>query len=616
MAKPQQPSWIPDTDTLRTANVTTFAAEHGVDSYDALWRWSIGRRAEFWQAVIDRLGIVFREPPDRIFDGSRDPATTPGTGGSPGHGSVTGAWLPGAQLNIVESCFNHDAGSLAVIHRRGGKVHRVSYGRLEADVGAAAQGFRTGHRVAIAMPMTYAAVVAYLAVVKAGGVVVSVADSFSADEIATRLRIGGAETVVTQDVVHRAGRTLPMAEKVWEAGAPRTIVVPAGEEPAISLRASDVAWSDFGGTGPFEAVATGAASHTNILFSSGTTGEPKAIPWTHTTPIKAAMDGHLHQDIRPGDVACWPTNLGWMMGPWLIYASLINGAAMALFDDAPTGRGFGEFVRDAGVTMLGVVPSLVAAWRSSGCMEGLDWSRIRAFSSTGEASNESDMRYLMALPGGRPVIEYCGGTEVGGGYLTGTVVQPAVPGTFTTPALGLDVVILDDEDLPADEGELFLVPPSIGLSEELLNGDHRAVYYDGVPRPGLRRHGDRFVRLPDGHYRAMGRADDTMNLGGIKVSSAELERAVLDTPGLEEVAAVAVPPPGGGPDRLVLFAVPEAGHVPDPDAWRNHMRESIRRRLNPLFKISDVIVLDALPRTASNKVMRRELRRRLVEREP
>jgi acyl-CoA synthetase (AMP-forming)/AMP-acid ligase II len=161
------------------------------------------------------------------------------------------------------------------------------------------------------------------------------------------------------------------------------------------------------------------------------------------------------------------------------------------------------------------------------------------------------------------VIEYCGGTEIGGGYITGTVLQPASPATFTLPALGLDLVLLDEAGQPVDgpgEGEVFLVPPSIGLSETLLNRDHDAVYFDGCP-PGpsntvLRRHGDQLARLAGGFYRAQGRSDDTMNLGGIKVSSKELERVLDAHPSVHESAAVAVQPEGGGADRLVVFAPP------------------------------------------------------------
>ena len=331
--------------------------------------------------------------------------------------------------------------------------------------------------------------------------------------------------------------------------------------------------------------------------------DPKAIPWTHTTPLKCAMDAHFHHNLQPGDVVAWPTSLGWMMGPWLIFAALWNRATIALYDGAPTEAGFGQFVQATRVTLLGTVPSLVKTWRSSGVMDPFDWSAIKAFSSTGECSNADDMAWLMARGGHKPIIEYCGGTEIGGGYITGTLVQPARPATFSTPALGLDFVILDDEGREADFGEAFLIPPSIGLSTELLNADHYQVYEADVPRAGLRRHGDQLERLPDGYYRAHGRQDDTMKLGGIKVSSVEIERVLQTLPGVVETAAIAVPPPGGGPHQLVIYAVAS----PRLD-WPAAMQAAIKEQLNPLFKIHDVVLTAHLPRTASNKVMRRVLR--------
>ena len=292
-------------------------------------------------------------------------------------------------------------------------------------------------------------------------------------------------------------------------------------------REGDITWSDFlSNVETFTAVPCDPDAHTNILFSSGTTGEPKAIPWTHTTPIKCAADAYLHHDIHPGDVLAWYSNLGWMMGPWLIYASLINRATIALYDGVPTNREFGSFVQNAKVNMLGVVPTLVRAWKRTDCMHGLDWQAIRAFSSTGECSNPEEMLYLMSLAGYKPVIEYCGGTEIGGGYVTGTRVQPAAPSTFTTPALGLDFLLFDDEGNPSDNGEVFIVPPSLGLSTMLLNADHNAVYFTETPRPKLRRHGDALERLADSYYRIHGRVDDTMNLSGIKVSAAEIEEVL------------------------------------------------------------------------------------------
>ena len=606
------PAWWPDAATRDHAHLTSLLREVGVEDYRALHRWSVEHRDELWQRVLLRLGIVFERPPDTILDlegGAENPR-----------------WLPGARLDVTRSCFTAKPEKTAILFGRedAGPVEALTYGQLEALVdrfvrGLQEGGFSPGDAVALYMPMTPECVAAYLGTVRAGCHVVSVADSFSADELARRLKIADARTVVTLHSYRRAGREIALYPRAREAlaslgGEARAIVLGSGR-----LEAGDVAWEDFLSSRETGDTFVGAPDQvTNVLFSSGTTGTPKAIPWTALTPLKCGMDAHFHHDVHPGDVVCWPTNVGWMMGPWLIYASLLNDATMALYEGAPAGEGFARFVREAKVTMLGVVPSMVRSWRSAEVVGPGAWSGVRVFSSTGEASNPEDYLWLMSLADYRaPVVEYLGGTEIGGGHITGTVVQPASPATFTTPALGLDFVVLDEAGRPVREGEggeLFLIPPALGSSQSLLNADHHEVYYEGCPRgPGgavLRRHGDQVARLPGGYYRALGRADDTMNLGGIKVSSVELERAVNEHPAVYESAAVGVPAPGGGAERLVVFVV--TGRPVDREALREELQSAIAAALNPLFKVHDVDVVEALPRTASNKIMRRQLRARYV----
>ncbi|MEO1404647.1 MAG: AMP-binding protein, partial [Cyanobacteria bacterium J06635_1] len=533
-------------------------------------------------------------------------------------------WLVNAQLNIVESCFLAPKEKTAIIAQQpGGPIQTWSYGELERLTnrvanGLVAAGYGVGDAIAILMPMTIESVAIYLGILKMGGVVVSIADSFAPAEIATRLGIGQAKAIFTQTHLWRRGKPLPLYHKVFSAQAPRAIVIPAGYP--LALRPGDLPWSEFlSQDDRFTAVPGGPDTPSNILFSSGTTGTPKAIPWTQTTPIKCAVDGHLHHDIHPEDVIAWPTSLGWMMGPWLIFASLLNRAAMALYDDAPTEQGFGEFVQTAGVTLLGVVPSLVSAWRRSGCMAESDWHQLKAFSSTGECSNPDDMAFLMALGGHKPIIEYCGGTEIGGGYITGTLVQPAYPATFSTQALGLEMVILDEQGNPTHEGEAFIVPPAIGLSTTLLNRDHHQVYFAATPPYPLplRRHGDRLKRLANGYYRAQGRVDDTMNLGGIKVSAAEIERVLQTLPDVQEVAAITVESDAemGGPSQLIVYAVLDPSAQYSKKELQNRFQTAICQALNPLFRLKDVVVVEALPRTASNKILRRDLRSRYINKQ-
>ncbi|MDA1138161.1 MAG: AMP-binding protein [Planctomycetota bacterium] len=609
------PAWMPDEKLVEETNVGRFMWERGDLNFDEFHRWSVEDRPGFWSAMLQRLQIPFHVRPVEILDLSK--------------GVESPKWLHGAKLNITDSCFVGEEDRTAIVYQReAGELSRISLGELKALThrvanGLTDAGFERGDAIGICMPMNVESVVIYLGIIRAGCVAVSIADSFAPDAIAARNTIAKVVGIFTQDFVIRAGNRLPLYERICSANAPRAIVLEtegfgnAAGRSKLSLREGDLHWKEFlSGNTEFEPLSCNPDDPTNILFSSGTTGEPKAIPWSHSSPIRGIADAFIHHDIREGDILCWPTNLGWMMGPWLIYASLANRASMALFDGAPTGREFGEFVNHAGVTMLGVVPSLVRAWRTNDSMKGLDWQAIKAFSSTGESSNREDMLYLMHLAGYKPVIEYCGGTEIAGGYISGTVVQPASPATFSTPAIGHDFVILDENGAEADNGELFLFPPSLGLSIELLNRDHHDVYYAETPssKDGrlLRRHGDQMERLGAGYYRAHGRVDDTMNLGGIKVSSAEIERELNQMDGVSETAAIAVAFKEGGPSALLVVVVLHAGVEREPDELKQAMRETIRRKINPLFRINEVVIVDSLPRTASNKVMRRELRARYV----
>lgn len=600
------PAWFPTDEDITEANITRLMTELDIKTYPEFHAWSVDNRDTFWQMMIDTLDI---KTTDTYAETQQN---------------ATGIATKLAKLNIVDSCFSAPDDAIAIITQgeNDQNLSTLTYQELACLTNRVANGLveigmKQGDAVAVDMPMNAESVAIYLGIVKAGCVVVGIADSFAPDEIATRLRIGKAKTIFTQDYITRAGKRLPLYEKVIAANAPKAICKPnlaieKSYKGAALQREGDLTWQDFlNRTETFTAASCHPDAHTNILFSSGTTGEPKAIPWTHTTPIKTAADAYLHHDIHPGDVLAWPTNLGWMMGPWLIYASLINGATIALYDGVPTKRDFGVFVQNAKVSMLGVVPTLVRVWKNTGCMHGLDWRAIRAFSSTGECSNPEEMLFLMCLAGYKPVIEYCGGTEIGGGYITGTRVQPAAPSTFTTPALGLDFLCFDDHGNPADNGEVFIVPPSLGLSTSLLNAAHNEVYFARTPRPNLRRHGDAIERLSNNYYRVHGRVDDTMNLSGIKVSAAEIEEILNTVDTIQETAAVAVPPEEGGPSRLVIYTVlASSKQIPTKQEVHTVLQSALSERLNPLFRIHEVIIVEALPRTASNKVMRRLLRAR------
>lgn len=605
-------AWTPSSDEIESSNLSALMKRVGCSTFGELHRWSVTERARFWEEIIAWLGIVFDTPPTQVL--------------SPGERPSEERWLVGAQMNCVDSCFRASEDSIAIVSASEDSpgLMKMTYGQLEEAVnrfagGLVGMGLESGDRIALYMPMTPECVVAYLGAIRAGCQVVSIADSFSPAEVRRRIEIAGAQAIVTATGYRRGRKWIALYEKILEAAAPRAIVIDNPGGGPCGLRKGDRAWKDVLESRPLRLRAvTSPDTPINILFSSGTTGDPKAIPWTHLTPIKVAMDGAFHQDIRARDVVAWPTNIGWMMGPWLIFAALINRATIALYEGSPISSRFTDFVADSGVTILGVVPSLVRAWRSQETVPPGLWRNVRVFSSTGEPSQRQDYLWLMSRAAYRaPVIEYCGGTEVGGGYISGSVVQPASPATFTTPALGLDFHIFDPDDFrqrPDGSGVVFIEGPSIGLSQSLLNRDHWVEYHEGCPKGPrgelLRRHGDEIAVLPKGFFRAHGRADDTMNLGGIKVSSLEIERVANEHDLVSECAAVGLQRGGEGAEELVLVVVPSS-KVDDALQLQRDLSDLIAQRLNPLFVISEIVISSELPRTASNKVMRRSLRARL-----
>lgn len=607
-------AWLPDNHTLNHANITDFMQTNNLKSYAELYQWSVQHRDWFWASAILALDIQLEKPYTSIADHSEGPENP--------------VWLDGARMNIVDSCFKSAADKTAIIvGDENGDTRTISYGKLQrltnqVASGLAKLGLSPKDSVILYLPLCAEAVACYLGIIKAGMAAVLVADSFSTAELKSRAAMSNASLIITVDGYLYGGKPLHIYNKIKEADIVQSVVIPLLGK--CELNAEDLLWKDFLGDEDFSSYITDPYNTTSILFSSGTTKEPKAIPWTHLTPVKCAADAYFHHDVHPTDVITWTTGMGWMMGPWLIYAALINRATMALFTGSAASESFGKFVQDTKVTILGTVPSLVKVWKKTKVMEPFSW-KVRVFSSTGEPSNAEDYFYLMWLSGFKaPVIEYCGGTEIGGGYITGSVVQPASPALFTTPALGIDLKFLNENSQPCkpgETGEVFLVPPSIGLSQTLLNRDHHREYFAGMPvdEEGnrLRKHGDTYKLLPQRYegtqfYKSQGRADDVMNLGGIKVSAVEIEKVLNKHEAVFESAAIGVPPPDSGPEQLIVYYIPKK-EVASEENLKKELQKMLSANLNPLFKIAEIRPQTSLPRTASNKLMRRVLKKEYLE---
>ncbi|WZY96713.1 hypothetical protein YC2023_069042 [Brassica napus] len=530
-----------------------------LESFELFRRFSVEHPEVYWSIVIDELSLKFHTPPRCILDKSKP----------------EGTWLPDAVLNTAECCLipssrsQREDDSLAVVWREEGfddsPVNQMTFKELRQRVmlvaNAISGSFATGDTIAIDMTMTVDAVIIYLATIFAGCVVVSIADSFAAKEIATRLKISKAKGIFTQDHVLRGGRRYPLYSRVVEAAPSKIIVLPAsGTELRVQLRDQDIPWKDFLSKASVEdnygPIYVPVNSVINILFSSGTTGEPKAIPWTQLSPIRSACDGWAHFDVKVG---CWSYD----------------------------------------------------SWYCSKLGENLEEDKLY-FATTGEASNVDDVLWLSSKAYYKPVIEVCGGTELASSYIIGSPLQPQAFGAFSTPTMATRIIIFDEngpEDQPCT-GEVGLFPQHLGATDRLLNADHEEVYFKGMPmykETRLRRHGDILKRTVGGYFTVQGRADDTMNLGGIKTSSIEIER-VCDQADecISETAAVSITPPNGGPELLAIFTVLKEGFKKQSEEeLKRKFSRAIQKDLNPLFKVSFVKIVAEFQRTASNKLLRR-----------
>lgn len=610
--------WTPSEEEKQRTNIHRWMKKADKHSYQNFYQWSITEHEAFWKLALQELGVQFETKPEAILEMPE--------------GTENPQWLRGAKMNIVDTIFTGvKRDKVAILSGSETQINprATTYGELETLVNRAASGFQnmgltTGDNVILYVPLSLESAAAYLGLLKAGMRAVLIADSFSGAEITRRSEVVDCKAIVTFSKYQYNGRMLDFYAKVKEAGAPQAIVIHPEDTP--ELRQGDLSWAEFLGEPDIPSVYQAPDALTTILFSSGTTKAPKAIPWTQLTPLKCATDAHLHHDVHPEDVVTWTTSMGWMMGPWTLFAGLLNHATTALFYGSGATEAFRDFTVAARVTMLGTIPSLVRVWRSRKLFEKSGWS-VRLFSSTGEPSNAEDYLYLMHLADYKaPIIEYCGGTEVGGGYLTGSLYQPASPATFTTPALGLGVYFMDGDHQPVQPGQtgqVFLVPPSMGLSQTLLNRDHHQEYFEGIaPGPNgetLRKHGDahdvmerKFQHQKYIFYKSHGRVDDAMNIGGIKISAVEIETVVGQHEAVYQAAAITVQD-SDGPEKLVLYIVPKEKDEPLPESFQKEVQKLISAELNPLFRIGDIRQVSELPRTASNKVMRRSLRKMYME---
>lgn len=593
--------------------------------YAELHARSIDDPERFWPALLHDLGIPWEREPSRALDETR--------------GAAWAQWFPDGRINASRTCLERwlPARSDAVAifwEGDGGERREWTLGDLAAEAGRcaeslAAAGIQRGDRVALFAPMVPETAAALLGILRIGAVVVPCFSGYGPEAVATRLADAGARAVVTADGFRRRGQDVTMKQvadtAIEKSGAPVELVLVI---PRLGKAERDLDWNPARDRWwpvdemlPTPPVSTEAGDPALIMYTSGTTGRPKGVVATHGGfPLKVATDMAYCFDVEAGDRICWVTDIGWVMGPWLILGSLTLGASMVLVEgvpDYPAPDRLWEIVERRAVTHLGLAPTVARALKEKSRDEnGVEWSRrhdlssLRILGSTGEAWNAEPYEWFLREAGGgtRPIINYSGGTEIGGGILGCTLLHPLKPCAFSVPILGIDADVWSEDGDPVrgEVGELVIRRPWPGMTDGFWRDPERyeSTYWSRWSDTWV--HGD-WARLDeDGCWFIEGRSDDTIKIAGKRLGPAEAESLLVAHPDVVEAAAIEVPHAVKG-GALVCFAVISGGRTGD-EKLRRELVDRVVQGLGKAMKPEAVLFAAALPKTRNAKVMRRLIR--------
>jgi acetoacetyl-CoA synthetase len=620
--------WEPSAELIERSRLREYMrwleTERGLsfETYDELWRWSTEDLEGFWSSIWDFFGVQ--------ADGDYERAL--------GKREMPGAeWFAGASLNYAEHVFagKDESTQVAILHASElRELSELSWGELRAQVAATAAGLRAlgighGDRVVAYMPNVPEAIVAFLATASIGAVWSSCSPDFGPASVIDRFAQIEPKVLFAVDGYRYGGKDFDRREtlaQLQEAmpSLERTVVLPyLDRDPDLSPLRDASRWEDLMASGAdaelrFERVPFDHPLW--VLYSSGTTGLPKAIVQSQGGILLEHLKKlHLHVDAHPGDRLFWFTTTGWMMWNFLV-SGLLTRAAIVLYDGNPGHPDMGvlwDLAERAGVTTFGTSASYVAACMKAGVEPGAgrDLTRLGAVGSTGSPLSPEGFDWIYEHLGADTwLFSTSGGTDLCTAFVGGVALLPVYRGELQGRALGAAVESWDEDgNAVIDEvGELVVTEPMPSMPV-FFWGDpdgsrYRASYFEHYP--GVWRHGDWIEITSRGTAIIYGRSDSTINRSGIRMGTSEIYRAVLSLDEIVDALVVDIPRPGTE-GWMPLFLVLREGAELD-DRLRGEIARRVRSQCSPRHVPDEVYAIAEVPRTLSGKVLEVPVKRILM----
>ncbi|MGK3208077.1 acetoacetate--CoA ligase [Amycolatopsis sp. MEPSY49] len=601
-------------ETTEIGRYLTWLAERGrrFDDYAALHHWSVTDLDGFWSSIKDFFGVRFHSPASAVVPDRRMPGTE---------------WFPGATLNYAEHALGGPAGEVAVIaYSQTRERTELTWDELRDQVARARAGLRRlgvgrGDRVAAYLPNIPETVVAYLAAASLGAVWASCAPEFGARSVVDRFGQIEPRVLLTVSGYRYGAKDVDRRAEVAEirAGLPtveHVVHVPYGEHDLPDT----LAWNDLltESAPGFEPV--GFAHPLCVLFSSGTTGKPKAIVHGHGGILLEHLKNHgLSWDLRPGDRILWFSTTAWMMWNALV-SGLLTGASIVLVDGNPLHPDLAwqwRLAAETRATLMGASPGFLMACRKAGLDPAaeFDLSALRQIGAAGSPLPADGYHWVRAVFGPDVLLNVgSGGTDVCSGIVQGGPLQPVLAGEISGPCLGVDAKAFDEHgtEVVGELGELVITAPMpsmpVGFWGDDTGARYRDTYFDVYP--GVWRHGDWIRFSPGGGCVIAGRSDATLNRGGVRLGTAEFYAVVEELPEVDDSLVVHLEDPAGGNGDLRLYVVLRDAVLDAP--LREKIATALKSALSPRHVPDTITAVPVIPRNRTGKKLELPVKRLLL----